>query len=132
MSLATNAPIGFIPTQKPEEARRFYEHTLGLTFVDDDDFAIVFRVGPGSDAGEGTMLRVVRAAHFAPLPFTIFGWEVSDMETRIDELAAAGVSFLRFSFVEQDERGIWHTANGNAVAWFKDPDGNTLSVSKHT
>lgn len=125
MSLVSNAPICFIPTNKPEEARRFYEETLGLTFIEDDQFAIVFHVGTTK-----TMLRVVRAPNFEPCPFTIFGWETRDIEATVDDLKGRGVEFLRYGFFEQDERGIWRTS-GAAVAWFKDPDGNTLSVSKH-
>lgn len=128
MPLAQHAPISFIPTAKPEAARRFYEETLGLRFVSDDEFAMIFRVGPG----EGAMLRVVRAGNFTPAPFTIFGWEAPEIEETIDELRSKGIEFLRFSFFEQDERGIWRAPNGNAVAWFKDPDGNTLSLSKHS
>ena len=128
MSLAQHAPIAFIPTSNAEASRKFYEETLGLHFLSDDHFAMIFRVG----AGEGTMLRVVRAGNFTPAPFTIFGWEAPDIEAAIDQLAAKGVEFLRIGFFEQDERGIWRAPNGNAVAWFKDPDGNTLSLSKHS
>ena len=130
MSLASNAPVCFIPTSKPEAARRFYKEVLGLTFESDDQFAMVFRVG-AQNGQAGSMLRVVRAGTFEPLPFTIFGWEVPDIEKTVEELATKGVEFLRFGFLEQDERGIWRAPNGNAVAWFKDPDGNTLSLSKH-
>lgn len=131
MPLSEHAPIAFIPTNKAEAARNFYEQTLGLRFISDDKFAMVFRVGPGTSSSEGTMLRLVRAGEFTPAPFTIFGWEAPDIENTIDELKSKGVEFLRFSFFEQDERSIWRAPNGNAVAWFKDPDGNTLSVSKH-
>ncbi|HLI76419.1 MAG TPA: VOC family protein [Acidobacteriaceae bacterium] len=127
MLLETNQPIGFIPTANAEAARSFYEHTLGLHFESDDQFALVFRLGPA----RGTMLRVVRAGTFTPAPFTIFGWETGSIETCVDELARNGVEFLRFSYFEQDERGIWSSPGGARVAWFKDPDGNTLSLSQH-
>jgi catechol 2,3-dioxygenase-like lactoylglutathione lyase family enzyme len=126
MSLATLTPIAFIPTSKPEAARAFYEQTLGLTFVSDDQFALVFRVGPTQ-----TMLRVVRSGDFTPAQFTIFGWEVSDIHATVAELAAKGVAFSRFGFLEQDEAGVWAAPGGAKVAWFKDPDGNTLSLSSH-
>jgi catechol 2,3-dioxygenase-like lactoylglutathione lyase family enzyme len=128
MSLARHAPIAFIPTNNPEAARIFYEHTLGLTFVSDDTFALVFRVGPTQ-----TMLRIVRTgdACFTPAAFTIFGWEVEDINATIAELTAKGVEFLRYGFFPQDEAGVWNAPDGSQIAWFKDPDGNTLSLSHH-
>ena len=126
MSLATLDPIAFIPTNDAEAARAFYEQTLGLPFESDDKFALVFRVGANK-----TMLRVVRSGAFTPAPFTIFGWEVEDIEGTVAALAAKGVAFLRFGFFEQDAQGIWNAPGGAKVAWFKDPDGNTLSLSSH-
>lgn len=124
MSLSTLKPIGFIPTANPEAARAFYQDTLGLTLEHEDQFALVFRSG-------ANMLRVVCSGDFPPHPFTIYGWEAPDIEATIDALTAKGVVFERFGFFEQDARGIWAAPNGNKVAWFKDPDGNTLSLSKH-
>jgi catechol 2,3-dioxygenase-like lactoylglutathione lyase family enzyme len=124
--LTTNNPIAFIPTNDPSAARAFYETTLGLTFVSDDNFALVFRVGPTQ-----TMLRIARAGDFTPTNATIFGWEVSDIHATITELSANGIEFLRFHFFEQDEAGVWTAPGGAQIAWFKDPDGNTLSLSTH-
>jgi catechol 2,3-dioxygenase-like lactoylglutathione lyase family enzyme len=127
MPLTTNAPIAFIPTANAAAARSFYEITLGLNFVSADDFAVVFRVGSAQ-----TMLRVVCAPpSFTPNPFTIFGWEIDDLHAAIADLTSRGVEFLRFGFFEQDEAGVWTAPDGAQVAWFKDPDGNTLSLSKH-
>ena len=127
MHLDDLAPIGFIPTTNAEAARDFYQNTLGLQFESDDGFALVFRT-----AG-GIMLRVIRMQdpHFQPQPFGIFGWEAPDMPATVDALTAKGVRFERYGYFEQDARGIWTAPNGNQVAWFKDPDGNTLSVSSH-
>jgi len=126
MPLATLSPIAFIPTNNPEAARTFYETTLGLTFVSDDNFALVFRIGPTQ-----TMLRVVRTGAFTPAQFTIFGWESPNVAADVQALTARGINFLRFGYFEQDALGIWTAPNGNKVAWFKDPDGNTLSLSSH-
>jgi catechol 2,3-dioxygenase-like lactoylglutathione lyase family enzyme len=126
MPLTTHTPIAFIPTAKPEAARAFYEQALGLTFISDDDFALVFRVGPAQ-----TMLRVVRSGAFTPAPFTIFGWEVEDIHATVAELTAKGVQFSRYDFLQQDDAGVWSAPGGPKVAWFKDPDGNTLSLSYH-
>lgn len=117
--------IGFIPTRDGEAARSFYEATLGLRFVADDGFALVFESG-------GNMLRVVRTGEFTPPPYTIVGWESLDIERDVEALAERGVTFERYSFVTQDQAGIWTTPTGDKVAWFKDPDGNTLSLSQHS
>ncbi len=127
MSLGTNQPVGFIPTANAEAARAFYEQTLGLHFESDDQFALVFRLGPA----HGTMLRVVRAGAFTPAPFTIFGWQADNIESCVDELLKRGLVFERYGQFEQDERAIWHAPGGAKVAWFKDPDGNTLSITFH-
>jgi catechol 2,3-dioxygenase-like lactoylglutathione lyase family enzyme len=126
MPLTTNAPIAFIPTSNAAAARNFYETALGLNFVSDDDFAMVFRVGPTQ-----TMLRVVRTGTFTPASFTIFGWEVDDIHATVAELTTHGVEFLRYDYFKQDDHGIWTSPSGARVAWFNDPDGNTLSLSTH-
>ena len=126
MPLTTNNPIAFIPTNNAAAARNFYETTLGLNFVSDDNFALVFKVGSAQ-----TMLRVVRSGTFTPAQFTIFGWEVTDIHATIADLTTRGVEFLRIGYFEQDEDAVWTAPNGAQVAWFKDPDGNTLSLSTH-
>ena len=127
MSVASNSPVAFIPTCRPKAARTFYEETLGLRFESADDFAIVFRVG----AEPGVMLRVTIVPELTPQQFTIFGWQVDDIVASVTELAAKGVQFTRYDFLEQDERAIWSAPGGTKVAWFHDPDGNTLSLSQH-
>jgi catechol 2,3-dioxygenase-like lactoylglutathione lyase family enzyme len=124
MSLAQFKPIGFLPTTKPDDAREFYEDTLGLEFLSDDGFALVFNAG-------GNMLRIARMREYTPTPFTVYGWEVPDVATQVAALAAKGIEFLHFSYREQDESGIWSAPGGDKVAWFKDPDGNVLSLSQH-
>jgi catechol 2,3-dioxygenase-like lactoylglutathione lyase family enzyme len=115
--------VAFVPTKDAEKARAFYEDVLGLRFVNDDGFAIVL------DAN-GIMVRVARA-QFTPAPFTILGWQVTGIEQVVKGLQEKGVHFERFGFFEQDPLGIWTAPTGDKVAWFKDPDGNTLSVSQH-
>jgi catechol 2,3-dioxygenase-like lactoylglutathione lyase family enzyme len=115
--------VAFVPTIDAEKARAFYEGVLGLRFVKDDGFALVL------DA-HGIMVRVARA-QFKPAPFTILGWQVADIENVVMGLKGKGVQFERFGFFEQDGLGIWTAPSGDKVAWFKDPDGNILSVSQH-
>jgi catechol 2,3-dioxygenase-like lactoylglutathione lyase family enzyme len=117
--------VAFVPTQDFEKARAFYEGKLGLRFVKDDGFALVL------DAN-GIMVRVAKVPPpFTPAPFTILGWQVRDVEKVAEGLQLKGVQFERFGFFEQNRLGIWTAPSGDKVAWFKDPDGNILSVSEH-
>jgi catechol 2,3-dioxygenase-like lactoylglutathione lyase family enzyme len=124
--LSTSPLVAFVPTQNSIGAHAFYADTLGLRFVSDDGFALVF------DAN-GTMLRIVRAGDFTPFPFTLLGWQVPDIDAAVADLTTRGVQFLRYDFLDQAANGVW-TAPDNAarIAWFPDPDGNTLSLSQHT
>ena len=117
--------VAFAPTTDPAKARAFYEGVLGLRLVaDEKPFALVF------DAN-GTMLRVTTVHELHPHPFTVLGWHVENIEETVDKLAAAGVEFNRYKGVnDADPRGIWNSPSGARVAWFKDPDGNVLSVTR--
>src|ERR1700724_4601462 len=115
--------VAFVPTKDAGKARAFYEGVLGLRFVKDDGFAMVM------DAN-GIMVRVTKA-QFTPAPFTIMGWQVNDIGKVAAGLQEKGIQFERFDFFEQEALGIWTAPTGDKVAWFKDPDGNILSVSQH-
>jgi catechol 2,3-dioxygenase-like lactoylglutathione lyase family enzyme len=123
--LDSNKIMGFIPITDAARAKSFYADTLGLKFVSDDQFALVF------DAN-GNMLRLVRMKEFTPQRFTILGWEVPDIEAAVRQLSTNGVKFERYEFVQQDDLGIWTAPGGAKIAWFLDPDGNNLSISQHT
>jgi catechol 2,3-dioxygenase-like lactoylglutathione lyase family enzyme len=116
--------VAFVPTTDAGKARAFYEGVLGLRFVKDDGFAMVL------DAN-GIMIRVAKVPDLKPAQFTILGWQVSDIEKVVRELQGKGVHCEIFGFFKQDELGIWTAPTGDKVAWFKDPDGNVLSVSQH-
>jgi len=122
--LGSNKIVAFVPTRDSAQARAFYEGRLGLKFVMDDGFALVL------DAN-GIMVRVAKVQEFKPAQFTILGWEVSDIDSAVSDLAKRGVRFEKYGLPSQDERGIWSAPGGAKVAWFKDPDGNMLSVSQH-
>jgi len=116
--------VAFVPITDGDRARSFYEGLLGLKFVKDDGFALVF------DAN-GTMLRAAKMKEVKPAQYTILGWQVNQIENVVRELRNKGVQFEIFGFFKQDELGIWTAPTGDKVAWFKDPDGNVLSVSQH-
>jgi len=121
--LNTSSIISFVATKHPESARDFYENTLGLTLVSEDPFAIVF------DA-HGTMLRVQKVEQFVPHQHTALGWDVADIRGEVRKLGKRGVRFERFDGLQQDELCIWTSPAGAKVAWCKDPDGNTLSLTQ--
>jgi catechol 2,3-dioxygenase-like lactoylglutathione lyase family enzyme len=122
--LAAMDMIGFLLTRDYDKARAFYEGTLGFEFVSLDQFALVMHAGK-------SMVRIVKAPTFTPLQSTVLGWEVGDIEVMVDWLTNRGVVFDKYPFVQDKQRGIWSAPGGSKVAWFKDPDGNVLSVSEH-
>jgi catechol 2,3-dioxygenase-like lactoylglutathione lyase family enzyme len=122
--LAGGKLIGFVPTKDSKRSREFYEGKLGFQFVSDDQFALVVQAGE-------SMIRVVKAGNFTPAQYTVMGWEVTDIDAMVKWLNGRGVAFEKYPFVQDRELGIWTTPNGDKVAWFKDPDGNVLSLSQH-
>ncbi|HTW31922.1 MAG TPA: VOC family protein [Candidatus Sulfotelmatobacter sp.] len=122
--LASTNIVAFVPITDGEKARAFYEGVLGLKFVKDDGFALVF------DAN-GIMVRAAKMKSVTPAQFTILGWQVADIEKVVRGLQKSGVRFEIFGFFKQDDLGIWTAPTGDKIAWFKDPDGNVLSVSQH-
>ncbi|HTC46649.1 MAG TPA: VOC family protein [Candidatus Aquilonibacter sp.] len=122
--LGSTKIVAFVPTKSFERARAFYEGLLGLRFVKNDGFALVLEAN-------GIMVRISEAPQFKPAQFTILGWEVTDIQNIVVEMQKKGIHFERYGFIEQDELGIWTAPTGDKVTWFKDPDGNVLSVSQH-
>jgi predicted enzyme related to lactoylglutathione lyase len=115
--------ISFLATMNSKKSREFYEKTVGLKFVSDDQFALVF------DAN-GTMLRIQKVEEFNPPGHTALGWQVSDIRAEVGQLTKRGIQFARYEWMEQDEEGIWTAPSGAKIAWFKDPDGNLLSLTQ--
>ena len=118
--------VAFVPTTNPQKARAFYENTLGLRFVGGDKFATVFD-------SNGVTIRIanVTGAPYEPAAFTILGWTVPDVAKAMAGLAKKGVTFERYEGMGQDELGVWTSPSGAKIGWFKDPDGNVLSVTEH-
>lgn len=115
--------VAFLATKKAEASRRFYQEVVGLTFVEESDFAVVFDVA-------GTMLRIQKVEAVSVAPYTSFGFEVDDIEAEVDRLVAKGVEGKKYPYFEQDRRGIWASPGGAKVFWFEDPDGNLISLSQ--
>ncbi len=119
--------VAFVPTRDPATARDFFENVLGLEFITDDAFALVFNAN-------GVTIRVVNVSRidgFEPAPFTILGWEVPSADAAVRQLGAKGVTFERFPGMPQNPDGIWQSPSGARIASFRDPDGNVLSISEN-
>jgi catechol 2,3-dioxygenase-like lactoylglutathione lyase family enzyme len=122
--LSSEKLVAFVSTTNADHARAFYRDKLGLRLVSEDNFALVFE-------SNGAPLRVALTKEVKPAQGTVLGWDVKDIRATILDLKKAGVTFEIFGFFKQDDLGIWTAPNGDQVAWFKDPDGNILSVSHH-
>ncbi|MDD4971232.1 MAG: VOC family protein [Paludibacter sp.] len=114
----------FIPTVDPDRAKNFYMNVLGLNLISEDYYGLDFEAN-------GTLLRISTVQQFTPFPFTILGWEVDDLSSIIHSLNRRGVLFERYNIINQDKSGIWKAPGGVDVAWFKDPDGNLLSLTQY-
>ncbi len=121
--LANKELKAFVPTVKPSEAKPFYRDILGLDLLSEDKYALEFNAN-------GTLLRVIIVHELTPYPFTVLGWNVDDISSVIKSLNAKGIMCEKYDFLEQDNLGTWTSPNGSKVAWFKDPDGNVLSLTQ--
>jgi len=115
--------IAFTQTAQPEKAKAFYSEILGLKLEEDGPFALVLWAGR-------TMLRIQKVHELTPLPFTVLGWNVPDIKATVAKLSSKGIKFERYQGMPQDDTGIWLAPSGASICWFKDPDGNTLSLTQ--
>jgi catechol 2,3-dioxygenase-like lactoylglutathione lyase family enzyme len=122
--LASSKLVGFLFTTDYDRARAFFEGKLGFEFISQDQYALVVRAGD-------TNIRITKIPDFKPARATVLGWEVRDIEAAADWLASRGVETEKYPFVQDQKRGIWTAPGGSKVAWFKDPDGNVLSIGQH-
>ena len=115
--------MAFVPATDLARARGFYEHTLGLRFVEQSDFACVFEAN-------GTMLRITAVSTVANPGYTVLGWRVADIGVAVQALTLKGVTFTKYDGMDQDRDLVWTTPTGDKVAWFTDPDGNNISLTQ--
>jgi catechol 2,3-dioxygenase-like lactoylglutathione lyase family enzyme len=115
--------MAFVATDRADDALVFYRDVLGLRFIADEPYALVFQAG-------AVTLRIQKVESHDPLPYTTLGWKVLDIAANVSALRDKGVVCERFPGMAQDELGIWASPSGARVAWFKDPDGNVLSLTQ--
>src|SRR4051794_33341989 len=120
MTLRGAAAVAFVATVDPERAKAFYVDVLGLELIADEPYALVLDLA-------GTPLRIAKVEQLQPQPHTVLGWAVEDVGAA---LAGLAVEPLRYAGLDQDAAGIWTAPGGARIAWFADPDGNTLSLTE--
>jgi catechol 2,3-dioxygenase-like lactoylglutathione lyase family enzyme len=118
-----NRPILFVATTNAAAASHFYGDILEFSLLADEPFALVFDC-------EGITLRVQKVDQLQPEMHTVLGWAVDDIEASVRKLSDKGIAFARYEHMPQDEQGIWSAPGGGRIAWFQDPDGNTLSLTE--
>lgn len=123
MTLRATTLEVFVATTDPARARSFYEGALGLPLLEDNGYALLF-------AGSNATIRVTHVPELDPADHTVLGWVVDDIGRTVDALVARGVTLADFPGMDQDDRLVWTAPGGTRVAWFRDPDGNTLSISQ--
>lgn len=121
--LADKKLKAFVPTTKPDKAKSFYKDILGLELLSEDNYALEFNAN-------GTLLRVIIVQELKPHPFTVLGWNVDNISSTIKSLNSKNVFCEKYDFLKQDDLGIWTSPSGAKVAWFKDSDGNVLSLTE--
>jgi predicted enzyme related to lactoylglutathione lyase len=102
------------------KAKEFYSDTLGVDVTEENGMLTL------NLAGGGKVLIYPKDNH-EPASFTVLNFQVPDIDQAVDSLTKAGVRFERYEGASQDERGV-QRQYGPAIAWFKDPAGNILSV----
>src|SRR5438552_18455837 len=115
--------MAFVAATSLDTARAFYGDTLGLELASADDYGLMFEAG-------GTTLRVALVQQVAQASYTVLGWIVTDIRGAVRDLARRGVSVERYSFMHQDDDGIWATPDGVKTACFRDPLGTTRRRSQ--
>jgi len=114
----------FLPTVQPEMAKEFYKNTLGLKLKAEDPYALEFE-------GNGVTLRITKVEKFKPHPFAVLGFKIEKIASQVKSLREKGIKFERYNALEQDDLGIWTSPSKAKIAWFKDIEGNLLSLTEY-
>lgn len=115
--------VAFLGSDDLERSREFYEGVLGLNYQGRDQFALIFEL-------QGVLLRINHLSGYVPREHTVFGWVVTDIDSIVKQLFEKGVEMERYEFFTHDDLGIVEF-EGIKLAYFKDPDGNVLSLTQY-
>lgn len=123
--LGSGKMMGFILTKDSRRSRKFFEETLGFKFVKEDKYALVMKT-------DDNVIRISSVKEFTPSAHTILGWQVSQIERLAGHLKERGVAFEKYEYpgLKYDDFGVCTFPEGDKVVWFKDPDGNLLSIAQ--
>lgn len=106
-----------------QKAKQFYNETLGLDVADNPMGLIELKT-----KGNNNIIIYPKPNH-TPATFTILNFPVDNIEKAVDKLTLLGVKFEQYTGdIHTDEKGICRNPRGPAIAWFKDPAGNILSI----
>lgn len=101
--------IAFIPSKNLNDSKNFYEGKIGLTLENSDEIALEYKINK-------ITLRVTHVTAFTPASYTLFGWEVNDIESTVNELIVQGIKFEKFDGFSQSVSGICTFPGGSRVA----------------
>jgi len=120
--LEQKAVAATIAVSDLDRARRFYEQTLGLEAVDENPGAVVYRAGP-------SFLVVYPSDYAGTNKATAATWGVGDdFDAVVEDLRGKSVTFEHYDLPETTREGDVHTMGDMRAVWFKDPDGNIISL----
>ncbi len=103
-------------------ARKFYEGTLGFEPVDGEEASVaVYRSGKSK-------LLVYKSEYAGTNRATAATWVVKDVDGTVKTLKSKGVKFEHYDLPGGRHEGDVHVFGKIRNAWFKDPDGNILSI----
>ena len=124
MNLLMSTPVAFVSVTDRERALSFYLETLGLKLRSTDENGDFIDLG-------NALLRMTCVDNHQAHGHPVLGWNVDDLASTVRDLRGRGVEFTTFEGAGQDELGIWSSPDGSTqVAFFSDPDGNVLTVSR--
>ena len=119
--LSDTDAIATVAVKNLETAKRFYEGTLGLTKEMENEEVVAFKTGRSK-------LFVYRSPHSGTNKATAVTWVTKDVDDLVRTLKGRGVSFEHYDLPKLTRQGDLHVAGTMKVAWFKDPDGNIISL----
>ena len=119
--LNDNDAVATVAVKNLDGARKFYEQTLGLTKVMENEEVLAFKSGKST-------LFVYRSQFAGTNKATAVTWVAEDVEDIVKTLKGRGVSFEHYDLPEMIRQGDLHVRGTMKAAWFKDPDGNIFSL----
>jgi catechol 2,3-dioxygenase-like lactoylglutathione lyase family enzyme len=119
--LSDKDAVATVAVKNLKSARTFYEQTLGLTKIMENEEVLAFKSGRST-------LFVYRSQYAGTNKATAVTWVADEVEDIVKTLKGRGVSFEHYDLPNMTRQGDLHVAGTMKAAWFKDPDGNIFSL----